>query len=144
MRLRAQWRARLEPRYWHTILCAIGAAVIFGLVDFLYIRNLGVLPGLQDIWWLSISVPLVAGALVTLCAGGSVFFRRIIAAAGCGATSGVLYTAISAFSGYALGIGDGKILILLIWRVFVFTILSTVGAVITELKLPEPRQNREK
>jgi len=140
MRLRAQWRAGLKPRYWHTSLCAIGAAVIFGIVDFLYIRSRQMSPGLQDIWWLSISAPLAAGALVTLWAAGAAFFRRIIAAAVCGATSGALYTAISVASGYALGIGDGRILISLIWRVFVFTILSTVGAIITELKLPEPRQ----
>jgi len=132
MRKRTEVRASRSERYWHAGLCAVGAAGIFGLVDFAYFRNFGELPGLRDIWWLAIFVPLVCGAAVTLGCGGAPLWKRIVAAAGCGAVVGVLYTAASVILSRNSGIAASCV-----WRIFIFAILSTIGAIVTELKLPD-------
>ena len=135
MRKRAEIRAAIKPRYWHMGLCAVGAAGIFGFADFVYLGNAGALPGLKEIWWLVVLVPLVCGAVVTLCAGGTALWKRIIGAAVCGAVAGVLYPAGSSRLGHAQGVAVVEIAKYCFWRTFIFAGLSTIGAVITELKL---------
>jgi hypothetical protein len=137
MRKRAQLRSRIKPRYWHVGLCAAAAAGIFAVADFVYINNIGELPSLREIWWLAALVPLVCGAGVTLGCGGARLWKRIVAAAICGIALGVLYTAASAMLVKRMAAGD--IAAACAWRVFVFAILSTVGAIATELKLPGPK-----
>ena len=132
MRKRAEVRASRSERYWHAGLCAVGAAGIFGLVDFAYLRNFGELPGLRDIWWLAIFVPRVGGAVVTLGCGGAALAKRVVAAAVCGVLIAVLYTAASAMLSHSSGV-----VATCVWRIFIFAILSTIGAIVTELKLPD-------
>jgi len=136
IRMRAERRSKLQPRYWHVAFCAIGAAAILWLADTVYLRLEGTLPGLGDIWWLAALVPLVAGSVVTLAAGGAALPRRIVSAAGCGALVGILYTIFSAVSDTTAATG-GAIALRLLWQVFIFAICSTIGAIFTELKLPE-------
>lgn len=138
MRKRAQIRDTMQPRYWHIVLCAVGGAGIFSLADFVYLRNLGVLPGLKEIWALTLLVPLLCGAVVTLGAGGAGVWKRIIGAAICGGVIGLLYTAVSAIIGYSELIGFSEIAIACVWRIFIFTIISSIAALFTELQLPEP------
>lgn len=118
-------------------LYAVAAAAIFGIADFAYLRSVGKLPGLKDIWWLAILVPLLCGAAVTLGCGGAALGKRIVAAAVCGVLIGAFYTAVSAILSHSSGIATGNIATDCVWRVFVFAVLSTVGAVVTELKLDE-------
>jgi len=138
MRKRAEIRASIKPRYWHVGLCAVVAAGIFGLADFAYRSYIGQLPALKDIWWLIVAVPLTCGAAVTLGCGGAVLWKRVVAATICGVLVGILYIAVSAMLGHISGTGADKIMTICLWRAFIFTILSTIGAVITELKLPDP------
>jgi len=77
--------------------------------------------------------------VVTLGAGGAALWKRIVGAAICGGVVGLLYTAVSMILGYGGPIEVGEMATGCIWRVFVFTILSTMGVLLTELKLPEPR-----
>ncbi len=107
--------------------------------DFAYIDKLGELPGLKEIWWLVALMPALCGAMVTLGAGGAPMWKRVIGAAGCGGAVGVLYTAVSAILGYSGPIGTDDIVINCVWRVFIFTILSVIGMLLTEIKLPEPK-----
>ena len=132
MRKRAEARASIKPRYWHVGLCAAATAAIFLLTDFIYRGNFGELPGLRDIWPLVVLAPLICGAAVTLGFGGAALGKRIAGAAVCGVLSGLLYTAVSVIFS-----SDGGILAGGIWRVFIFAILATIGAIVTELKLPE-------
>jgi hypothetical protein len=136
MRKRAQMRASMEPRYWHVGLCAVIAAFSLGSVDYNYLNNVGNLPGLKDIWLLAALVPLVCGAVVTLGCGGATLWKRIVAATICGIATGVLYTTISAM--IVDGLAADDITTACAWRAFVFAMFSTIGAIITELKLPEP------
>lgn len=138
MRNRAQMRTKMRPRYWHIVLCAIVGSGIFVFTDFAYIDKSGDLSTLKEIWWLAALVPALCGAVVTLGAGGTPMWKRVIGAAACGGSVGVLYTAVSAILGYGGSIGTSDIVINCVWRVFIFTILSTIGMLLTEIKLPEP------
>ena len=112
--------------------------IVFGIADFAYIRNFGQQPKMMDIWWLVALVPLVCGATVTFGCGGAVLWKRIVAAAACGTVLGLLYTAMSAILGHAGLFTIGEIITVCAWRIFVFAVLATIGAILTELKLPEP------
>jgi hypothetical protein len=138
MRKRAEIRASIKPRYWHVGLCSVIAAAIFGLADFVYLGRTGGLPSLRSIWLLVIALPLVCGAVVTLGCGGASVGKRIIAAAVCGILTGLLYTAVSIILSQNSGFEANNILARGVWRIFIFTILSAIGAIATELKLPDP------
>ncbi len=137
MRKRAQIRASIQPRYWHAGACVLAGALIFGIADFIYLRNMGRLPGLIDIWWFAVLVPIFCGALVTLGCGGAALWKRIVAAAVCGTLLALVYTAVSAGLGQAYGVSVNKMAVHFLWRGFIFTILSTLGTLLTELWLPE-------
>ena len=140
MRKRAQMRAAVPPRYWHIGLYAIAGSGIFTVADFIYLSKSGNLPSLKDIWGLAVIVPVLCGALVTLCAAGAPMWKRVIGAAVCGGAVGVLNTAGSGIIGYGGLFGVGEMAISCVWRVFIFIILSTVGMLLTEIKLPEPKK----
>ena len=55
----------------------------------------------------------------------------------CGIALGLLYTAVSALLVQKMAAVD--IAKACAWRVFIFAMLSTVGAIVTELILPEPK-----
>ena len=137
VRKRSQLRAEIPPRYWHIALCAIVGLGIFGVGDFLYLGKVGTLPGLNEIWMLALLVPLLCGAAVTVGAGGAALTNRVIGGAVCGGLVGALYTVISPALFHAEPIGVGEMLVRLAWRVLIFSILSTVGVILTELKWPE-------
>ncbi len=139
MRKRAEARELMRPRYWHVGLCVFGTAGILGLADYIYLGKFDSLPSLGDIWWLAISAPLACGAALTLGCGGAALGKRIAAAAVCGALTGMLYAAVSAMSGY-----NSSIVASCVWRMFIFAILTVVGATITEIKLPENFMVRQK
>jgi len=137
MQRRAQMRTTLEKRSWHVWPGAAGAALLLAAIDQVYLSCGQRLPGLMDIWWLAVLIPLVVGAAITLGAGGMVLGRRIVLAAVGGAGMAVFYILIRiATNGGAADFG-----ILLLWRVFIFAIFSAIGAIVTELKLPEPSEN---
>jgi hypothetical protein len=136
MKKRAEIRLSMKPRYWHVGLCAIAGGTILGLADSIYFRNFNELPDLRDIWWLALLIPFVCGSLVTLGCGGAALAKRITAAAVCGILVAVLYTAFSATISRT-----GTVVAMGIWRIFIFALISALGAIITELKLPNPKQN---
>jgi hypothetical protein len=137
IRKRLEFRASIKKRYWHIGLCVPAATGIFGFADFSCLRNTGQLPGLTEIWWLVIMVPMLCGALVTLGCGGATLRERIIGAAVCGVSIGVFYTAVSAILQGNGSIPLGEIAAICMWRMFVFAIFSIIGAAILELKWPD-------
>jgi hypothetical protein len=138
IRNRSLLRTSMAKRYWHIPLCAVAATGIFGIADFIYLGNVGSLPDLRTIWWLWIGVPMLCGAVVTLGYGGESLGKRFVGAAICGTVMGVFCTAVSAFLGHSAGIRVGEIAANGMWRIFVFSIFSVFGAILTELKLPDP------
>ena len=140
MRKRFARRAETQPRYWHVVPCAIAAAAMAGVVVSLEIRGTGELPGLKQIWWFLALMPLICGMVVTLGARGANMWGRILAAVGCGVLAGVLSTVVMAvLAGRAgLSIPVDQLVTLGAWQVFVFALLSPLGAILTELKIPDP------
>ena len=140
MRLRAEVRAKIKPRYWHAGVYAAVIAGCFVLVDLFHIRHSGVLPSNRDIWWLLATMPLLNGAVVTLSCGGAPIWKRVITAVLGGiavATASIIAVAI-----LRADVAEITARILAkawIWRAFIFAVVSAIGAVITELRLPEPR-----
>jgi hypothetical protein len=138
MRRRSQIRAAMQPRYWHLALCALGAMALFVLVDYSYIHQFDSLPDLRRIWALALTVPMICGAAITLGAGGAGIWQRVAGAALCGMTVGVFSTIISAGFGPGNPIGMSAAAVNGVWRAFVFTIISVIGVLITEISLPAP------
>jgi uncharacterized membrane protein len=81
---------------------------------------------------------MLCGAVVTLGYGGESLGKRFVGAIICGAATGVFYTGVSAFLGHSAGIRIGEIVTNGMWRIFIFSIISVFGAIITEVKLPDP------
>jgi hypothetical protein len=139
---RAEIRAALAPRYWHAGVCVLAGVLAFAVVDAVYLNKFAKLPGLADIWWLVLVVPLLCGAGVTLGCGGAALWRRIVAAAISGALVGIFAT----IAGVLLCLGReekaSNPLMVAAMHTFISALLSTIGAIVTELKLPDPDLNR--
>ncbi len=142
VRKRMEIRAPMKKRYWHIGLCALAATAIFGIVDFAYFKNVGELPDLKKIWWLSVLAPMLCGSVVTLGCGGVGLAKRFVSASVSGAVTGILYTVLSAMIVSNNELAAGEIITDLVWRIFVFSIFSAIGAVVTELKLADPDLKR--
>ena len=135
---RIKLRAPLAKRFWHIGLYAFLAAGIFAMADFVYLKTAGTLPDLATIWWLAVLLPLVCGGLVTLGCGGAALGERFVGAAACGAAAGMLYTALPVLLNPGSAISAGSIASNCLWRVFLFSIFSTMGAIVTELNIADP------
>ena len=135
---RLEIRATLKKRTWHIGVCAIVAAALLGLTHFAVFQEAGSVEGLKEIWWLSIPVALICGVVVTAGAGGTILWKRIVGATVCGILTGVIFTLFSAILHPRLDMTPTYLIAIGIWRMFVFSIFSTIGAIITELKLPDP------
>jgi FtsH-binding integral membrane protein len=140
VRKRIETRKTIKPRFWHMLPCSLAAAGVAAAVAYPHIRETGALPALKEIWWFMALMPLLYGAIVTLGAGGASIRQRIIAAVGCGALTGVLSTVFLAVLASRLGSppAAGPLITHGIWQVFVFAVLSPLGAGLTELKIPDP------
>ncbi len=138
-RQRTERRSLLAPRYWHAAALAVGAAGVFGAVDLSHVANNRSLPELGDIVPLVLLLPLICGWGTTIGAAGASMGRRILAASLCGVGMGLLYTAASGFAGSSAGVPiEGALLLSsAVWRMFLFSIIATIGAVVTEVALGE-------
>jgi len=67
-------------------------------------------------------------------------WARVIAAVGCGILTGVLSTAVMAVLADRIGspLPVGRLTTLVVWQMFVFAVVSPLGAILTELKIPDP------
>ncbi len=134
---RAEKRAALQPRYWHVSLCALAGAAVCGLADYVYLGSMGVLPTLKDLWWLAVIVPLLGGAAITAGCRGAAFSKRVIAAALGGLLTALGYTLLSTVIGSGSPVTFADMLTEGVWRMFVFTIFTTIGAILFELRLTD-------
>ncbi|MHC4844182.1 MAG: hypothetical protein ACYTEE_10310, partial [Planctomycetota bacterium] len=138
---RAKIRAKMKSRYWHITLCALIPAVILITNEFYYLNYLGRQPGLKDIWWLLFLMPVLGGIAVTLGCKGAVMWKRIVASAICGCVIGTLFTATSIYIILNKGFENNGLMRYWALIIFIFSILSAIGAIITEMKLPEVELN---
>jgi len=138
MRKRAQMRASIKPRYWHVGIYAIFGTGILAGADYAWTAITGSLPSLWRVWWLVLVLPLVCGGFVTLGCGGAALWKRFVWATICGIIVGSLYAIVLSAAGYATGLSPEGFVKRCIYATFIFAIFSTIGAIVTELKLPDP------
>jgi hypothetical protein len=134
----AEIRMVTPSRYWHTALCVLPGVLVFAVIDAIHLNKYGKLPELADIWWLAMVIALFCGAGTTLGCGGAKLWRRIVATTICGVFVGILAT----IAGTLLSRGgtaeasnpilNGAML------TFISAVLATIGAILTELILPDP------
>jgi hypothetical protein len=138
IRARLKQRTTQPVRYWHLVVYTLAATVLFGAADYLFLFFAERLPDLKDIWFLFIIISLIFGALITLGFGGAGLGKRFAGSAVCGTLSAILYTAVSLFLRSANGFQIEGLFAVGVWRVFIFAIIFTIGAILTELKMKDP------
>ena len=83
-------------------------------------------------------VPLIGGGLATLAAGGAALGRRIVGAVLFGIGTGLLF-AIGSFALADWQTPPVDFAVGALWRVFILAVFAPIGAIVTEVGLPEPR-----
>ena len=137
---RSAMRERMAPRYWHLLPCMLIGTGIFTLIDWQYLKNAGGLPTLQTIWGFAMIVSVLIGMIVTLGAGGAALLKRIAGGALCGVAVGLLSAILSGLYVADPPIASSAAIIFGVWRAFVFTIVAVLGVLLTEIRMPEPKE----
>ena len=118
MRAREAWREKLVPRYWHIIPTAFLVSIALMFFGRLHFKPAAVL------------LSLVCGMLITVYCGRASFLKRFSAAAAAGVIMAIFYTLFT--------VGQtGNVVISALWKCFAFALFSTIGAILTELSLPD-------
>jgi hypothetical protein len=146
---RIEMRKSQKARYWHILPLGFIAGCIPGAINAFYAARYGVLLSKLDMWWLWLVLPLVLGMAATRYCGGAALWKRFIAATVCGVLAGIVYSAIVAAiaAGYEgplsglLPASEQPTLDLVkrcTYGLFALAVLSTTGAIVGELKQPDP------
>lgn len=77
IKVRAERRAGRASRNWPSLFIASGAVAALGGLGVVFARLTGNLPEFGRYWWLAIWVPLAAGMVTALTAGGMAAGRRV-------------------------------------------------------------------
>jgi len=156
MRKRSELRSGMPGRIWHALpIAAAGVALMAG-GDWLWTTitlHHWSAAGANLLCWATILLsaalaPLLIGACTTVWAGGVPLLRRVALSASAGAVAGACSAAVagvilhySAGECSALPAATllGEFTIQGLWRVMVFALVAVIGALLTEINLPEPR-----
>ena len=136
MKERRESQAALKPRYWHIMLYALLGAGIFAIADYSSIGEFQKFASLKKLWHIAIFGPLILGGLVTMGSGGAALSKRIIGGVVCGGLIGALSAAMPSMLGYGSAIDIADMISNGIWRAFVCSLMSAIGVILTEIKLP--------
>jgi len=148
MRLRAERRAPLPRRSWHVAPIAAFGIGAMAAANAVCLNVWGALPTLRNIWWMVILLPLAIGAAVTTWAGGHALVRRVLLALYAGVAAAVGSTLVRVALAWTLASwrpqGWSQVEPFtreLGWGAFLLALLSVVGALLTEIHLPEPKSS---
>jgi hypothetical protein len=147
MHQRAALRWGQKARTWHAILAVAAGLAAMAITDVAFCAVCDALPTLLDVWPAAVLVPVMLGAATTIGAGGASLARRVRLTIVCAVAMAIGYTAVHAALGAlpALGgvAGSGSVVWLAVkkglWTAFIFAVLATVSALVTEINLPEPK-----
>lgn len=134
---RLEQRVNVMSRYWHIPFIALLGTTAFVIVDKICFWHSQHIPTLMSIWYFTIAIPVLCGVAVTLAAGGLVLWKRFAGATICGFSVGLLSILITynTFGGDFLTAKD--VFIAGAWRVFAMSFFATIGAIFTEINLPD-------
>ena len=136
MRRRAESRAEKPSRIWHSLpLGLLGAAALVS-THYYHGQHTSAVPTLGDVWWAMLALPLLCGSVVTMSAGGATLGKRIIGAALSGVAAGIFFSlGVLWLAGWTATAGE--IVAGTVWKVFILAVISPIGALLTEISLPE-------
>ena len=144
MRDRAVKRAGFAARIWHAPLIVLGAAIALAGLGTGFARMAGGAPSFSRLWWLAVWMPLCAGILTALGAGGMKTGRRVVRGMLVGATVGLFYGIAPFIPALAPAFGaatmaEGALFSLAIARagvefLLLFGILGLLGGFIAETR----------
>ncbi|MBL7214686.1 MAG: hypothetical protein ISS71_03295 [Phycisphaerae bacterium] len=147
-------RANLPTRIWHIpVITMVFAGILAGAYH-LYYTQTGTVPSNDNKWFMSIKpffeisvkpflailvvLLMMAGGILTRLAGGLSRMKRILAAMICGIFIGIGFSVVAFYLEKSWQLEQIRLLVPMVWRSFAGAIFCTIGAVITEIKLPEP------
>ncbi len=146
MRERAARRAGRPARMWPAFAAGAVAAALLCGAEVLWWRGKGAAPGELALWPLMMGLPLLAGSIATLWAGGAALSRRVIAALAGGAAMAALFsvghTVLHAVAPAADETLGGALVKSFLWGVFLHPLFCTLGVLATEVFMPERRARR--
>ena len=136
----AEHRKKLKRRSWHAVAAGVAAAAVLAGIDAVFLRQTGRPPILWDTWKVSIWLPLLAGAAAAKWAGGWQTPRRIILGVLTGLGVAIAYSGVNNVLAIASGAAHDveRAVWMAVWACFVFGLLATAAAIVTELRTREP------
>lgn len=134
-------------RYWHVPLAAVGAASAICAASWGWLHAFGALPALKSAFlFIPVIIAFFAGRFILQHAGGAKTSRRFGATAVAGVLAGILLGAGhlflmngQSFSGLLSADMLANSIAVLIWRVFLMTLMMIIGAATAEFCPAEPR-----
>lgn len=148
LKQRRDLRSGIKPRYWHIPLCITGGVILLGLMDLIHLELFKSIPNYGDVWWLAIWFPIIAAIMAVAWSRGASLPKRIFSGALSGALIGLLYTISNTLLDIVVGQGGSEGLIPLqiagqiastaLWRMFLFTVVATIGAFVVETRKVKP------
>ncbi len=146
IKVRAERRAGKTSRNWPSLFIAAGGVGVLGGIGFGFARLAGGSPEFGRDWWLAIWVPLAAGMVTALTAGGMAMGRRVIrgmlVGAGIGLMTGIapFIQGLGLFFGTAVLAADVSLGLAIarsgVGLLLLFGVLGLIGAAISETRRP--------
>jgi hypothetical protein len=145
IRKRDERAAKTKPRAWAIPLAVLLGVGLLTTLDLLFVRTVGRVPALKDVWWAALLIPVAVGFLASLWSRRKRMGKRMAAGIGAGALAGLGYGAVNSllsplFPGLAAASGpaaiNGALALTLLWNVFIFALLSIPGALLAETRRP--------
>jgi hypothetical protein len=122
MQARASLREKLAVRYWHILPIAAAASMVLKFfVQWHFITAV-------------ILISLIGGAMTTIYCGRASLLKRFVASALTGLLTAILYTLLGVLLHSET---TENVIISLLWRCFGFALTSVIGAILTEIFLPD-------
>jgi hypothetical protein len=144
MREAAKAREPLPARRWHAAATVAAGAAVLAAVDLGCWAHWGALPTIRNVWPAYLGVALAASGAVVALAGGLRASPRILLGILTGAVLGVASWAahLALAAATAGGVpGEGMVGTLL-WQVFLFTLMATLGSVAVEAHASPPKPRK--
>ena len=141
---RKELRSGQRSRTWHLPLLISTACFLLILIDILYFQQKEHLPGLNDVWWLALWIPLLFSTLVSKGAGGASMSKRIVLGIISGTGTALLFTLVRTWllPLFIPGIPTagsvssilGQMGLTSLWLAFIFSLLSITGVFFIETR----------
>lgn len=141
---RRKIRSHLRPKYRHIILFVCVGTSLLTLLEILYLNFYGHMARFGSIWWIALWIPAFSAAAVSSGSGGTSLIKRLLMGGLSGGLISFLHVSISLFIGNFINPQGGEYLTVFQlmgrigtaapWRIFLFTIVAIIGALIAETK----------